>query len=74
MGTVEIPELPNLITISLAASIMGVSRQGAHKMVQSGKLRAWRIRSDGNDRPYVVLESEARAIKPDHAVVSALPV
>jgi len=60
---VEVTELDGLITISLAAVLLGVSRQGAHRMVDSGRLSAWRIRSAGNDRPLVVMEDEVMALR-----------
>jgi excisionase family DNA binding protein len=58
----KLPELPNLITISLAAELLEVSRQAAHKMVRSGRLKAWRVRSAGNDRPLVVLEKDVQVM------------
>lgn len=70
MATNEVPELPELITISLAAERLELSRQAAHKMVRSGRLKAWRIRSAGNDRPLVVLESDvAKLMKSKQKVV-----
>jgi hypothetical protein len=67
----ELPELPELITISLASVLMGVSRQAAHKMVRSGRLDAWRIRSAGSDRPLVVREKDVLEMKKSrHKVVT----
>ena len=56
----ELPELDGLITISAAAEIMGMSRQAAHRMAKARRIKAWRIRSAGSDRPVVVRESDAR--------------
>jgi hypothetical protein len=68
-----LPELPNLITISLAADMMEISRQAAHKMVRSGRLNAWRIRSAGSDRPLVVLETDVKEMmKSRQRVVTVL--
>jgi hypothetical protein len=72
----ELPEVPNLITISLAADMLGISRQAVHKMTHTKpepRLRAWRLRSAGNDRPLVVLESDVLAMKtPASEVISVL--
>jgi hypothetical protein len=69
----ELPELPELITISLAAEWLEVSRQAAHKMVRSHRLKAWRIRSAGNDRPLVVLAADVqKMMKSRQKVVSVM--
>lgn len=50
----DLPDLPGYVTISLAAEMLGVSRQAAHGMAQSRRLKAWRVPSAGADRPVVV--------------------
>jgi predicted site-specific integrase-resolvase len=70
---VEIPELADLITISLAAERLEISRQAAHKMTRSGRLKAWRIRSAGEDRPLVVLESEVTELMKKRTKVVTVP-
>lgn len=57
----EVPMLPNLITISLAAQMLGMSRGGAHRLVKTKKLHAWRIPAVGNV-PLVVLRQDVEAL------------
>jgi len=49
-----LPELDGKITISLAAEMLGVSRQTAHRMAKERQFDSWRVRSAGADRPVVV--------------------
>lgn len=54
--------MPDYITISLAARILGVSRQAAHRIVRRGELpSALHIRGPG-DGMVIVREDEARAL------------
>jgi hypothetical protein len=69
-----LPDLEALMTISRAAVELGISRQAAHKMAKSGRIKAWRIPSAGNDRPLVVLTEDVLARKKemlDQGVVAA---
>jgi hypothetical protein len=72
----EVPELPALITISLAAEMLGMSRQAVHKMTRTKpvpRLKAWRLRSAGNDRPLVVREFDVLAMKKPESDVVSVP-
>lgn len=60
----ELPTLPGVITASLAAEMLGVSRQAAHRMAYDRRLRAWRVPSAGTESPVVFdleqVKAEAR--------------
>ncbi len=58
----ELPELPEVIAISLAAELLGMSRQAVYKKVWCGNLKAWRLRSAGNDH-LVVREVDVLAMQ-----------
>lgn len=69
-----LPDLPGVVSISLAAEMLEVSRQTAHQMVKSGQLKAWRVRSAGNDRPVVVDESDVKKMRRKRTrVVAVIP-
>ena len=59
----DLPDLPGFITVSLAAEILGVSRQAVHGMTRGRQLKAWRVPSAGNDRPVVVDKAEVLRLK-----------
>jgi hypothetical protein len=70
----KLPVLPGgLITISLAAEMLGLSRQGTHKMARTGRLRAWQLESTGDEWPVVVLKEEVQEMaKKRQGVVEVL--
>lgn len=58
----EIPELDGFITLSLAARILGVSRQAAHRIVRRGELPGARHIPGPGDGVVVVQESEVKEL------------
>lgn len=59
-----LPELEGIVTISLAAEMLGVSRQTAHQMAADRRLAAWRIPSAGRDWPVVVKRRDVEMMMP----------
>ena len=70
----DLPVLPDLITISLAAEMLGISRQAAHRMARDKRLKAWRLRSAGQDRPVVVDLKQVRELKKKRTQVVTVTV
>jgi excisionase family DNA binding protein len=70
----DLPDLPGKITASLAAEMLGVSRQAVHRMAKDRKLTAWRVRSAGQDRPVVVDLEEVLEMQKKRAKVVTVDV
>jgi excisionase family DNA binding protein len=69
----DLPDLPGKITASLAAKMLGVSRQAVHRMAKDKRLRAWRVPSAGQDRPVVVDLAEVLEMQKKRKKVVTVP-
>ena len=70
----ELPELQGWMTISLAAEKLKMARQSAHRLVNLGRLDAWRIPSAGEDRPLVVREEDVLKLMEERGISEVVQV
>ena len=70
----KLPELKGMITITLVAEMLGVSRQAAHRMALTREFKAWRVPSAGTESPVVARLAEIEKLKEKRAGVVTVEV
>lgn len=66
----RMPTVDEIMTISLAAELLGVTKQAAHQMAKDGRLESWKIPSAGSQDPVVVRRADVERMKPTMQTVA----